>query len=31
MSGFSGGFGTLGKGMVQLYQRIITIISLPVP
>lgn len=31
MSGFSGGFGILGKGIVQLYQRIITIISLPVP
>ena len=28
---FSGGFGTLGKGVVHLYQRIVTVISLPVP
>ena len=27
----SGGFGTLGKSVVYLYQRIVTIISLPVP
>ena len=28
---FSGGFGALGKGVVHLYQRIVTVISLPVP
>ncbi len=28
---FSGGFGPLGKSVVYLYQRIVTIISLPVP
>jgi len=27
----SGGFGTLGKSVVQLYQRIVTVVSLPVP
>jgi len=31
MSLFSGGFGSLGKGAVYLYQRIVTIISLPIP
>lgn len=29
--GGSGGFGTLGKSVVHLYQRIVTVISLPVP
>lgn len=28
---FSGGFGSLGKSVVHLYQRIVTVISLPVP
>ena len=28
---FSDGFGTLGKSVVYHYQRIVTIISLPVP
>ena len=28
---FSDGFGSLGKGVVHLYQRIVTVISLPVP
>lgn len=27
----SGGFGTLGKSVVYLYQRIVTIVSLPIP
>jgi len=27
----SGGFGVLGKSVVNLYQRIATIISLPIP
>ena len=28
---FSGGFGAVGKSVVYLYQRIVTVISLPVP
>ena len=28
---FSGGFGTVGKAVVSMYQRIVTVISLPVP
>lgn len=28
---FSGDFGALGKSVVYLYQRIVTVISLPVP
>ena len=28
---FSGGFGTVGKAVVSLYQRIVTVISLPIP
>ena len=32
LSGFGGGsFGPIGKGIVALYQRIITVISLPIP
>ena len=32
LSGFWGGsFGPLGKSIVALYQRIVTVISLPVP
>lgn len=27
----SGGFGALGKSVVHLYQRIVTVISLPIP
>ena len=27
----SGGFGTLGKSVVYLYQRIVTVVSLPIP
>ena len=27
----SGDFGPLGRSVVQLYQRIVTVISLPVP
>ena len=28
---FSGGFGAIGKSVVYLYQRIVTVISLPIP
>ena len=28
---FSGGLGAVGKSIVYLYQRIVTVISLPVP
>ena len=28
---FFGGFGALGKSVVYLYQRIVTVISLPIP
>ncbi|MBO7088401.1 MAG: hypothetical protein J6W70_00720 [Lentisphaeria bacterium] len=28
---FSGGFGTVGKAVVSMYQRIVTVISLPIP
>lgn len=28
---FFGGFGAIGKSVVHLYQRIVTVISLPVP
>ena len=28
---FSGSFGAVGKSVVYLYQRIVTVISLPVP
>ena len=32
LSGFGGGsFGPIGKSIVALYQRIVTIISLPIP
>ena len=32
LSGLGGGsFGPIGKGIVGLYQRIITIVSLPIP
>lgn len=31
MSGWGGSFGPLGRGLVALYQRIITIVSLPIP
>ena len=27
----SGGFGAIGKSVVYLYQRIVTVISLPIP
>lgn len=27
----SGSFGPIGKGIVALYQRIVTIVSLPIP
>ncbi len=27
----SGGFGTIGRGIVQFYQRIVTVVSLPIP
>ena len=29
--GSSGNFGPLGRSVVQLYQRIVTVISLPIP
>jgi len=28
---FGGGFGTVGKSVVHFYQRIVTVISLPIP
>ena len=28
---FSGGFGAIGTSVVYLYQRIVTVISLPIP
>lgn len=31
MGVFTGGFGALGKSVVYLYQRIVTVISLPIP
>lgn len=31
MGSFTGGFGALGRSVVHLYQRIVTVVSLPIP
>ena len=31
LSGLSGSFGAIGRSIVAFYQRIITIVSLPIP